>query len=374
MKVEFYKHNLEEDDKKECLSVLNSLFLTTGETVKTFENKLAGYLGAKYAIGVTSCTDALFLCLKCLNVGAGDEIITTPLSFIATANSVEYCGARPVFVDVEKETGNINVNLIEAAITSKTKAILVVHLYGQMCDMKAIKKIADKHNLKIIEDCAHCIEGERDGIKPGQLSDFACFSFYATKNITCGEGGAIVCNNEEYYSWLMKARLHGMSKNAADRYNKMYQHYDMEFLGYKSNMNNISAALLVHQIDRVEELLAKKEIVSKKYDAGFKNNNKLKTPQVLNNSKHARHLYTIWVDKEKRDDIMHSLQELHIGVAVNFRVIHLMKYYREKYGFKEGDFEQAEKIGAATITLPFYPKLLDEEIEYVISSVNKFVS
>lgn len=373
MKVDFYKHNLSEDDKQECVNVLNSLFLTTGEVVKNFENKLAGYLNLKHAVGVTSCTDALFLSLKCMGIKEGDEVITTPLSFIATANAVEYCGARPIFVEVETGTGNINADLIEKSITERTKAIIVVHLYGQMCDMKKIRAIADKYSLKIVEDCAHCIEGEREGVRSGELGDFSCFSFYATKNITSGEGGAVACNNDNDYAWLSRARLHGMSKNAADRYTKKYEHYDMDFLGYKCNMNNISASLLIHQLDRMEDLLARKEVICKQYDIGFGLNNKIKKPAVLENSKHARHLYTIWVDPEKRDEYMHQMQDAGIGVAVNFRPIHLMKYYREKYGYKPGDFPIAEKIGSSTITLPLYPKLTDYEVGFVVSTVNGIV-
>ncbi len=321
MHIDFYKHNLSEEDKQECLAVLNSLFITTGSRVNEFEEKFATYTGNEYAVGVNSCTDALFIALKYYDIKPGDEIITTPMSFIATANSIEYCGATPVFVDVEPDTGNIDANHIEEKITPNTKAILLVHLYGQMCDMKKIRKIADKHNLKIIEDCAHCIEGIRDGIRPGQLGDIGCFSFYATKNITSGEGGALTCHDAKTYEWLKKARLHGMSKNAADRYSKKYEHYDMEFLGYKSNMTNIQAALLIHQLEHIENFLARKEQISKAYDKGLKHNHKIQTPAVLKNSKHARHLYTIWVSESKRDQILHALQDADIGVAVNFRVI-----------------------------------------------------
>lgn len=369
-KIEFYKHNISSTDIKTCISVLKSLFLTTGSTVKEFEEKLATYLGVRYAVGVTSCTDALFLALKGLGIKEGDEVITTPLSFIATANVIEYCGAKPVFVDVESTTGNIDVDRIEKAITLKTKALLVVHLYGQMCDMQKITAIAKKNSLKVIEDSAHCIEGIRDGIRPGQLSDAACFSFYATKNITSGEGGAIVTNNKNLYSWLLLARQHGMSKGASDRYTKQYEHYDMEFLGFKANMNNIQAALLLNQLDRIEILLRKKEKIAQRYNSAFKNNPFISIPAVLPNTKHARHIYTIWVDKNKRDDILRLLQERMIGVAVNFRPIHLMSYYKKKYGYKIGDFPVAEKIGASTITIPLYPKLTSEEVNYIIKTLN----
>lgn len=370
MKVDFYKHNLTAVDKQECKKVLDSLFLTTGSVVKEFEDKFARLLGSNYAVGVSSCTDALFMALKYYGVKAGDEVITTPLSFIATANVIEYCGAMPVFVDVEPATGNIDAALIEKRITSRTKAIIPVHLYGHMCDMKRIRSIADTYKLKVIEDSAHCIEGERDGVKPGQLGDIACFSFYATKNITSGEGGALTTNDTDTYEWLKKARLHGMSKNAAERYTKKYEHYDMEFLGYKSNMTNIQASLLIHQLDRIERYLKMKEQISQKYNKGLRGNSEVTLPGVLAHTKHARHIYTIWVAPNKRDTILHRLQDAGIGVAVNFRPIHLMSYYRKKYGFVSGDFPVAENIGASTITIPLYPKLTESEISYIIKTIN----
>lgn len=371
MKIEFYKHNLTIEDKKEVIRVLDSIFLTTGEWTKKFEQKFAAYLGSNYAVGVTSCTNALELSLRYFGIGPGDEVITTPLSFIATANAIEYCGARPLFVDVEKATGNINAELIEDVVSSRTKAIIPVHLYGHMCDMKKIRAIAQKHNLKVIEDCAHCIEGERDGVKPGRLGDLACFSFYATKNITSGEGGAISCNDSKIYEWLCKARLHGMTKNAAERYAGRYEHYDMEFLGFKCNMSNIQAALLLHQLDRIEKLLSIKEKIAQRYDEGFKNNPNIKILHVLPQTKHARHLYTIFVDPNKRDIYLHRFQEVGIGVAVNYRPIHLMSYYRKKYSYEKGNFPECEKIADSTISIPFYPKLTEKEITYIVNIINK---
>lgn len=367
MKIEFYKHNLTSKEIKECTKVLKSIFLTTGDVTDKFETKFAKYMEAKYAVGLSSCTDALFMSLKALGIREGDEVITTPLSFIATANAIEYCKAKPVFVDVEEETGNINADLIEKEITSKTKAILVVHLYGQMADMKKIKKIARKYSLKLIEDAAHCIEGERDGIRVGQLSDIACYSFYATKNITSGEGGAITTNSKNLYDWFIRARLHGMSKGAKDRYNKNYQHYDMEFLGYKANMTNIQASLLLNQLNYIEHFLISKEKIAKKYENQLMN---IKHPQVLSNTKHGRHVFTIWVKKRLRDLTIATLQAQGIGVAVHFRPIHLMKYYKNKYRYKKGMFPVAEQIGASTITLPLYPKLKTREVNYIINAVN----
>ncbi len=372
-RIEFYKHNLSEHDKQEMLNVLDSLFLTTGSTVATFEKKFADYMGSTFAVGVMSCTHALELSLRAFGIGYGDEVITTPLSFVATANAIESVGAKPVFVDVEADTGNIDARLIERAITKKTKAVLPVHLYGQMCDMKKIRAIADAHNLKVIEDCAHCVEGSRDGIRPGQLSDAACFSFYATKNLACGEGGAITCNDEKLYDWFLQARQHGMSKSAIDRYQKKYQHYDVAFVGMKCNMSNVQAALLINQLDSLDSFLKKRMNIAQKYNFAFEKKSFIRIPIKIDEVKHAWHLYTILVDSLKRDRYLHTLQEKGIGVAVNFRPIHLLTYYRKKYGYEEGDFSQAEYIGASTITLPFYPKLTDEEILYVIETVHKVV-
>jgi len=245
MKVEFYKHNLSREDKQKLAECLDGIFLTTGQYVSEFESNLGKYLQVKHAIGLNSCTSALFLSLKALGIGPGDEVITTPLTFIASANAILHTGARPKFVDVEDKTGLIDPNNIDSVITEKSKAIIPVHLYGQMCDMAKIQFISNKHQLKIIEDAAHCIEGIRNGIQPGKLSDAACFSFYATKNITCGEGGAVVTNNEELAQRIIKLRSFGMTKEAAARHAGKYQHWDMDVLGYKANMSNIQAALQI---------------------------------------------------------------------------------------------------------------------------------
>lgn len=373
MKVEFYKHSLSEQDIANSTDVLRSLFLTTGKVVDDFEQKFAQFLGAKHAVATNSCTNSLFLALKCAGVLPGDEVITTPMSFVVSSNAIERCGAKPVFVDVEDFTGNINVDLIEAAITENTAAIVPVHLYGQMCDMVAIKKLADKYQLKIIEDACHAIEAKRDNIRPGELSDFACFSFYATKNLTSGEGGCIVTNNDKSAKWLQQARLHGIDKSAYDRHDKSFQHYDMKFLGYKCNMSNINAALLVNQIDGLRNRLQIRDAIANMYDEAFEEHPLLAIPAVLKNSLHARHIYTIWVPPIIRDKLLVALKENGVGCAVNYRAIHLMGYYQKKYGYKRGDFPVAEAIGDATITLPFYPSLKDDEIEYVIEVVDELI-
>jgi len=370
MKVPFYLHNIGEKEIAQVAEILKTPLLTTGPVTAEFESLFSKYLGVKHAVGLTSCTMAMFVTLKALDIGPGDEVITTPMSFISTANVIIHAGAKPVFVDVEPETGNINVKLIEEAITPATKAILPVHLYGQMVDMKRIKVIADAYNLYIIEDAAHAIESRRDGIRPGQLGNAACFSFYATKNITCGEGGAIATGDEALAGKLKKMRLHGMSKDAVDRYvAKRYQHYDMEFLGYKCNMNNIDAALLINQLNLIEERWERRQEICRNYEKAFSKIEGIDYPKVLENSRSGRHLFTVWVEPDSRDKIMWKLQEKEIGVAVNFRPIHLMKYYREAFGYQPGMFPEAERIGGSTITLPLYPKLSDEEVDYIINTI-----
>jgi len=374
MRIEFHKHNISQQDIDNATEVMHSIFLTTGEQVSEFERKFSQYLGCRHAVGVTSCTAALHLSLLACGIGTSDEVITTPMTFIATANSIMHVGARPVFVDVEPKTGNINADLIEAAITPRTKAILPVHLYGQMCDMRKIRQIADKHGLAVIEDAAHAIEAMRDGVRPGELGDTACFSFYATKSITCGEGGAISTNNEEIAEKLERLRLHGMSKGAAERYAKKYEHWDMEMLGWKYNMDNIQAALLFSQLERIEQNWQRRENICRGYEEAFKDNKNVAYLTVLPNSKSARHMFTILVHPEKRDRVLWQLQEKGIGVAVNYRAIHLLTFYRQTFGYKRGSFPIAERMGDSTITIPLYPKLTDKEISYIVQAVNQVTS
>lgn len=374
MKIEFFRHNIGQEDIDRVSEVLRSIFLTTGKVVSEFEGSFSRYLGVQYAIGLTSCTAALHLSLISLGVGPGDEVITTPMSFCATSNAIMHAGARPVFVDVEEETGNLNAELIESVITEKTRAVIPVHLYGQMCDMKRISEIADKHKLKIIEDAAHAIEASRDGIKVGQLSDTACFSFYATKNITSGEGGALSTNNRQLSEDLRMLRLHGIDKGAADRYTMRYEHWDMPMLGWKYNMDNIQAALLIGQLNRIEDLLAKRDSLWSEYEEALHDIKGIGFLETLPGVKHARHLFTVLVDPVRRDEILWGLQRRDIGVAVNYRPIHLLKYYRETFGFREGNYPVAEDIGKRTISLPFHTFLATNQIKYIAQSLRDELS
>jgi dTDP-4-amino-4,6-dideoxygalactose transaminase len=320
---------------------------------------------------VSSCTSALFLCLKALNIGPGDEVITTPMTFIATANTILHAGATPVFVDVEPDTGNIDARKVERAITSRTRAVIPVHLYGLMADVQDLNDICQRHKLMMIEDAAHATEALRDGFRPGQLGQAACFSFYATKNLTCGEGGAIATNDPALAESVRRLRSHGMSKEAAGRYTGRYQHWDMLSLGYKANLSDIQAALLVGQLPRLEAQLARREAIASRYEAAFAELPGVGFPVVRENATSARHLFTIWVEPGRRDEYLSKLQEKGIGVAVNYRAVHLLSYFRSEFGFQEGDFPYAEAIGDRTLTLPLYPMMTDDQVDQVIAAVTE---
>ncbi len=373
MKVEFFKHNVDKSDIKSVEKVLGSLFLSTGQEVSAFEEEFAEKFGSNFqARAVASCTAALHLALLAAGVKKGDEVITTPLSYVATAHAIEYTGAKPVFGDVDPETGNLDLSRVEKAITKRTRAILPVHLYGQMIDMKKLMQIARRHKIAVIEDAAHALEAERNDIKPGELSLGACFSFYPTKSITAGEGGMFISKRSKAADDVALLRHHGSSKSAASRYGKTYQHYDIPALGWKYNMTNIQAALLRSQLSRVEKQWKRRDEIAHQYADAFTKAG-IAFPKTEAGVKHARHLFTIWVNPKQRDSILHGLQKQGVGVGVHYRPIHLMSYYRKKYGYKPGDFPNAERIGASTISLPLYPKLTNREVRYVIDRVRAIV-
>ena len=370
-KIPFFKHDLGKIELDAVAEVLASPIITTGETVNLFEKVFAKFLGCQSAIAVNSCTGALHLSLLAMGIGPGDEVITTPMTFIATATAIMEAGAVPIFVDVESDTGNLDASRIESALSPRTKAIMPVHLYGQMCDMRAIRGIADAHNLKVIEDAAHCIEGERDGVRPGELGDSACFSFYATKNLTCGEGGAVLTNDENLAKTLRLLRLHGMTKTAADRHKEGYQPWDMTMLGWKYNMDNIHAAILLPQMDRLEANLTKRESIANIYEKHFEDCMEMSLPKIMPGVRHARHLFPIWVKEKFRDPLINCLQKSGIGVVVNYQAIHLLTFFKDTYGFQLGDFPVAERIGSRTISLPFYPQMPSEHVSVIANTIKQ---
>jgi len=291
--IPFFKHDLGREELNAINEVFNSSILTTGQTVANFEEEFAAYIGTENTVGLTSCTAALHLSLEALGIGQGDEVITTAMSFIATATAIIQARATPVFIDCEENTGNIDITQIEQAITPRTKAIMPVHLFGQMCDMKALRAIADEYGLKIIEDAAHCIEGSRDGIRPGQLGDTACFSFYATKNMTCGEGGALITHNTELAHLVKLLRSHGMDKTAVDREKNGYTHWDMTVFGWKYNMDNIQAAMLLPQLNRLKKNLTKRRLLVSQYTHKLANIDGFSLFKIEKNTEHACHLMPV---------------------------------------------------------------------------------
>lgn len=370
MKIEFFKHNIGKQEISELNKVLKTIFLTNHKKVEEFENRFADYLGVKYAIALNSCSSSLLLSLKLLGITAGDEVITTPLTFVATVNAILNIGATPAFVDVDPETGLIQEEQIKNHISKRTKAIIPVHLYGNMCDMKKINIVASHNNLKVIEDSAHCIEGIRDNVRPGYLSDAACFSFYATKNITSGEGGAVVTNNEHLANMLKIVRNQGMDKDASRRYTDEFKHWDVNILGFKYNMSDIQASLLIPQLKKIDYFWKIREEFCSIYEYEFTKSgiNFIKVPK---NTKSARHLFVILV--KNRDKILNFLKENGIGVAVNYRVISDLTYYK-KIGYLSQDYPNAKFIGDSCISLPLYPKLKRKELKFIINKVKKGLS
>ena len=373
-KVPFFRHALGQPELDAIGEVLNGPTLTTGKTVAEFESRFAALLGAQHAIGTTSCTGALHMSLLALGIGSGDEVITTPMTFMGTATAIMSAGARPVFVDVEPDTGNLNVSQIEKALTPKTKAILPVHLYGQMCDMRSLRDIANQHGLRVVEDAAHCIEGARDGVRPGQLGDTACFSFYATKNLTCGEGGAVVTNDPHINKALRLLRLHGRTQIDSNQNHESYHQSDMVILGWKYNMDNIHAAMLLPQLDGIELRWNTRLNISNRYTEALAALSGLRLPTVVPNSKHALHLYPIRIARGQRDTVISKLMQQGISTTVNFRPVHLLSFFSRTLKHSPGDFPIAEEIGSSTISLPFYPSIPDRDINAVIEALRSALS
>lgn len=377
MKVEFFRHNVGIKDIENVVRVLSSLSLTSGPEVKFCESKLTEYLGYDMRIGdsamLSSCTAALHLALLAVGVKPGDEVITTPLTFVATSLAIMHSGATPVWVDVDPDTGNMNVDLIESKITDKTSCILPVHLYGNMCDMVRIKRIADSHKLSVVEDCAHALEGHFDGVRVGQLSDAACFSFYATKSITCGDGGAVYSKRKDVIESIRSMRTHGMSKDAYQRQTGL-PFWDLLGIGFKYNMTDIQAAVLSSQIDRISELHSKREKNYRAYESILSANKNwdgylIRWPSFHRTS--GYHLFTIRVDPKLRDGLVVHLKNNDIGVGVHYRSINTLTKMRQMFG-ADLKYPISERIGESTISLPLYPSLTEDEIQYVCEKVFEF--
>jgi len=354
----------------EVVRTLESGWLTTGPRVRLFEGRFAAYLGASYAVAVNSCTAGLHLALIAAEIGPGDEVITTPLTFCATANVIVNVGATPVFADVDPKTGNLDPDATAAAITPRTRAVIPVHYGGRPADVIAFQALAARHGLVVIEDAAHCIEGVSAGRKIGTTADTTAFSFYATKNLTTGEGGMVTTESADTAQRIRTASLHGMTRPAWTRYERAgHCQYDVVMPGFKYNMTDLSAAIGLHQLNAIDRHLARREHISARYDEALSDLPLSTFQPISSGSVHARHLYTVLVDGvagPSRDELLKELADRGISASVHFPAVHLHSFYANRFGFTRGDFPAAEWIADTVVSLPLSPALTDEQVDHVI--------
>lgn len=372
--VPFYRHPLDHGYSKHIEGVLKAPILTSGPVCKAVETKLCEFFEIEYAGLTNSWTNGALAALLALEIGPGDEVIIPAMTFIATSNVVELVGGKPVFVDVDPLTLLMSIDKLKEAVTPSTKAVIPVHLYGQMLDMKALKEaLGDRLDIAVIEDAAHCFEGNYAGQPPGRHSDVAVFSFYATKNVTCGEGGAFITNSAALYKKMLQTRCHGMTEGAVDRYRKgTYHHWDMPRLGVKANLSDLLAALLPPQIEAIHARLAVREPMAVRYEDAFRNT-AIRLARVRPSARSARHLFAIHVPPAVRDQAIVRLNERNVGVTVNYRSVPTLTYYTKKYGYRPDEFPVSYQWGEGTISLPLYYGLSEADQEYVIQSVNETV-
>ena len=373
-----FKHSIGEEEIDEVVDTLRSEWITTGPKTFKFEEMFSKTVNSKYAIAVNSCTAALHLAIVALGIGKGDEVITTPYTFAATSEVVINENATPVFVDVEKDTYNIDPVKIEEKITDRTKAIIVVHYAGQACEMDKIMDLAEKYDLYIIEDAAHAIGSKYKDKRIGSIGDFTCFSFYATKNITTAEGGMITTKHGDLADKIRMLSLHGISKDAWKRYSSEGSwYYEITYSGYKYNMSDLQASIGIHQMKKLDQMQKRREEIADKYNRAFGQIPQITTPTVKKYTTHAWHLYPVQVNSEllsiNRNEFIEALKAENIGTSVHFIPLHLHPYYKEKYGFKGDDFPNAESLYQNEISLPIYPKMEDKDVEDVISAVKKII-
>ena len=369
---------IEQPEIDEVVAALKSGWIGTGPKVHKFEEMFKKYKRTENAMALNSCTAALHLSMIAIDIKLGDEVIVPTMSFASTANAVIHAGGKPVFADCEKDTMNIAPADIKRKITSKTKAVIPVHFAGRSCKMDAIMNIAEKHNLKVVEDCAHAIETEYHGKKAGTFGDLGCFSFYVTKNIVTGEGGMAITDNKEYADLIKIMALHGMSKDAWKRFSdRDYKHYQVVYAGYKYNMMDIQAAIGIHQLPRIDKYWKRRQEIWERYNEAFKNLSVLTPAPIEFNTKHAYHLYTLLLDinslKISRDEFLDKMTEQNIGVGVHYIALHLHPYYQKSFGFKHGNFPNAEWISERTVSLPLSAKLTDENVDDVITVVKGII-
>ena len=370
----FGKPTIGEEEINEMIDTLKSGWLSMGPKTIKFEEAFKEYTGANYAVSCNSCTMALFLSLYGLGIKEGDEVILPTTTFTSAANVVVHLGAKPVFVDIERDTFNIDPEKIEEKITDKTKAIMPMHYAGHSVDMDRIMEIAQKHNVFIVEDAAHAVGSEYKGKKIGSIGDVTCFSFYATKTMTTGEGGMITTNNEELANKLKTLRLHGISSDAWKTYSdKGSWYYEVMDAGFKAKMTDMQAALGLHQLKKLDSFIEARQKNSEKYTKMLSEIEGITTPTVKDNIKHSWYIYTILIDglKINRDEVIKALRAENIGTSVHFIPLHLQPFYQKTFGYKEGDFPNAEYVYNRLISLPFFSHMTDKDIEDTVNAVAK---
>lgn len=371
----YYWISIGKEEIDAVVSTLKSEWLTMGKKVMRFEELVAKETKAKHAVALNSCTEALELSLSVLGVGHGDEVITTPYTFAATGNVIVHTGAKPVFVDIRRDSYNIDPSKIEKAITKKTKAIMPVDFAGQIYDVKEINEIAKKHDLAIIEDAAHAIGCKYGGKQTGTFSTTTCFSFYTTKNITSVEGGMITTEDDAIAEKCRSLRLHGLSAGAWARYAKKGRpHYQSELFGWNYAMTDVLASIGVAQFPKLKRFLKRRREIGVRYNEELSKIDGLITPQDAPHQKHPFHLYPLLLKSYDRDKFIDEMRRHGIGTGVHFKPLHISPSYMRLFGFKRGDFPIAEWVYDREVSLPLYPKMTDGEVERVISTVKKIMA
>lgn len=367
--IPYGKQTIEQDDIQAVVDVLKSDFLTTGPKIAEFEQTVADYVGAKYAVAISNGTSALHAACFAAGIGPGDEVITTPLTFAASANCVLYCGGTPVFADVDPKTYNIDPDDIRRKITDRTKAIIAVHLAGQPCDMDAIHSIAREHGLIVIEDGAHALGSVYKGKKVGSLSDMTTFSFHPVKPITTGEGGMIVTDNEDFYKKMVLFRSHGITRDDSMMTRNdgpwFYQQFD---LGYNYRITDIQCALGCSQMKKLDRFLARRKEIVARYNEAFADCDNIITPYQLSDTESGWHLYIVQVKNCDRRQVFEKMREKGIGVNVHYIPVYMHPYYQE-HGYENVHCANAEEIYSHIISLPLYPGLTSEQQDYVIDTL-----
>ena len=380
-KLSYGRQWIGDDDIEAVVNTLKSDYLTCGPKTKEAENALAEYCGVKYAVLLNSDTSALHCACIAAGVTNGDEVIVTPLTFAASANCILYCGAKPVFADINPRTYNIDPASIEQLITPKTKAVIAVDFSGQVVELEKIRKICDDNNLVLIEDAAHSIGSKYDGKKVGEAyADMTCFSFHPVKTITSGEGGAVVTNNPDFYKRVVLAHTHGITHDSCDL-PKEHQdepwYYEMQSLGFNYRMSDIHASLLVSQLKKLDDFGARRKEIVKKYDLAFKDIPELTLQENIQESDSFKHLYILQLNLEKlncdRLQFFNALQAEGVGCQVHYIPTYFFPYYQQM-GYKKGLCPNAEHLYERIISIPLFPRMTDDDVEDVIAAVKKLIS